>query len=113
MSTPLVSRKIMVRAALAGFAIAAVLVSSLLGPRVYAQPSAYSPFKQIKLGMTRSQMEDILRARRIVFHCADASQNPAPCEFSDFWREYRIAVDSQAHRVNRKSFAFKRSRFIK
>jgi hypothetical protein len=109
---PLVSGKAKVWAAALGFLLAALVTFFFLSSRYATERSAFAPFSQIKLAMSQAQMENILRDEG-VFYRARTSSDRAFCEFSDFWREYRIVLDSRTRKVVRKSFGFKRSRFLR
>jgi hypothetical protein len=93
-----------------GFISSAVLVLCFFVPRLLHQGPTFGVFERVKLTMPRTQAETLLRSGGAICRWASAD---SICEFSDFWREYRIVMSSQTGTVVRKSFAFKHSRFIR
>jgi hypothetical protein len=110
---PLVSRKAKVCAAGLGFLSTTILSLFFLSSRYHTERSAFTPFREIKLTISQAQMEDVLRDQRVIYHWSGTSPDRAICQFTDFWREYRIVLDPKTRKVVRKSFGFKRSRFLR
>jgi hypothetical protein len=112
-TTPSTSTKARLLAGLIGFLIVALIIACFLAPHVFARRSAEAAFQRIKLTMPKSQVEQILTEAGISCRWPDAAGTaPMACYFSDFWREYRIALNRKTNQVDRKSFGFKRSRSI-
>lgn len=105
-------RKSRQRAALLGFLVTIALVFALLAPRLLRQRSAFAVFNEVKLTMSRGQVQNLLRSGGIAYRWSGVSSSEI-CEFSDFWREYRIAISIQTGQVVRRSFAFKSGRFVR
>jgi hypothetical protein len=112
-TTSSTSTKARLLAGFIGFILAALIIACFLAPHVFARRSVDAAFQRIKLTMPKSEVEQILTEAGISCRWPDATgTRPMACEFSDFWREYRIAVDRKTNQVDRKSFGFKRSRSI-
>jgi hypothetical protein len=101
------------RAALLGFLVTVALVLALLAPQLLRQRSAFAVFNEVKLTMSRGQVQNLLRSGGIACRWSGAVSSNEICEFSDFWREYRIAISTQTGQVVRRSFAFKSGRFVR
>src|SRR4051812_9290936 len=94
-TTPSVSGKAKRVAALFGFLVTIGLFLALLAPRLFRQGSAFAVFNQVKLTMPRGQVQDLLRSGRIACRWSGTVSSSEICAFSDFWREYRLAINAQ------------------
>jgi hypothetical protein len=95
----------------AGFLLGGIAALVTIAPYVWFKPSGYPAFRQVYLGMSQQQMQQIFERNGITYECS--TRGPSACYFSDFWREYRIGIDRGAGIVSRKSFTFKESRYVK
>ncbi len=65
-------------------------------------------FRQVRLGMSRQEMQSILSKKGV--QCISpysVGGESVICKFSDFWREYHIGLSPARGEVARKSFAFR------
>lgn len=99
-------------AAIFGFLATAVALIALLLPRLNAEKSGFASFCQIRMAMSKSQVDAVLQDHKTPCQWRGLGPAGEKCEFTDFWREYRIVLDLKTDKVVRKSFTFKPFRFV-
>lgn len=65
-------------------------------------------FKKMEIGMSRPQVEKLIRDQGVRCERADYEPLnwPLGCAFTDFWREYQVRFD-RSEVISRKSYSFR------
>jgi hypothetical protein len=86
-----------------GTFLAAILCAGALNRRIpFSQKNV---FDKIHVGMQRDDVVGLLRAAGVHCGLTEPANASGSCHFSDFWRDYLIAVDEKLECVARKEVA--------
>jgi hypothetical protein len=92
-----------------GIFLAVLSSLALLLSNLASYSSSLAAFEEIKLAMTRRQVQWILsRYERSCGSVPSNSTTAGKCQFSDFWRVYELVFDPTTDRLESKRFYFRK-----